>query len=170
MTSSYSLYNNINNISDVQMSQLARRLLSVPYFYDGNWRVPQIDELFEGDYLASDEYMTFAVWDKDERLLLADRGSYFLRFIPPEDGFHDVEFFYSDNKNKIRRRLFNRQNMTAENSENPNFRQPENNTNQPAQRSISVEVNKSQRTDVLFPEQTENNDEYRPPIDERENG
>ena len=178
LTSSYSLYNNINNISDVQMSQLARRLLSVPYFYDGNWRVPQLDELFEGDYLASDEYMTFAVWDKDERLLLADRGSYFLRFIPPEDGFHDVEFFYSDNQNKKRRRLFNRQNTTTENTantesaENTDFRLPENqdNANQNTQRSISVEVNKTHRTDVLFPEPTENDDEYRPPIDERENG
>ena len=116
LTSSYSLYNNINNISDVQMSQMARRLLSVPYFYDGNWRVPQLDELIEGDYLASDEYMTFAVWDKDERLMLADRGSYFLQFLPPEDGFHDVEFFYSENKKH--RRLFNRQNIAKENAEN----------------------------------------------------
>ena len=169
LTSSYSLYNNINNISDVQMSQMARRLLSVPYFYDGNWRVPQLDELFEGDYLASDEYMTFAVWDKDERLLLADRGSYFLQFLPPEDGFHDVEFFYSENKKH--RRLFNRQNIAKENAENTDFSLPENknNTNQTAQRSISVEVNKTQRTDVLFPEPSEN-DGYRPPIEERENG
>lgn len=174
LTSSYSLYNNINNISDVQMSQLARRLLSVPYFYDGNWRVPQIDELFEGDYLASDEYMTFAVWDKDERLLLADRGSYFLRFIPPEDGFHDVEFFYSDNQNKKRRRLFNRQNQPATqtlDTEQDETRLPENddNTTSPTQRSVAVEINKTQRTDVLFPEPSEN-EEYRPPIDERENG
>ena len=174
LTSSYSLYNNINNISDVQMSQMARRLLSVPYFYDGNWRVPQIDELFEGDYLASDEYMTFAVWDKDERLLLADHGSYFLRFIPPEDGFHDVEFFYSDNQNKKRRRFFNRQNQPATqtlDTEQDETRLPENddNTTSPTQRNVAVEINKTQRTDVLFPEPSEN-DEYRPPIDERENG
>ena len=178
LTSSYSLYNNINEINDSQMSQMARRLLSVPYFYDGDWKIPQLDELLaENGYLAGDEFMTFAVWDKDERLILADRGSYFLRFIPPEDGFHDVEFFYSDNKK--RRRFFNRQaNPTPQNAENvenadetDEFRLPETATEDEdnRQRTLSVEVNKTQRTDVLFPEPAEN-EPPRVPIDERGTG
>ncbi|MBQ9182771.1 MAG: hypothetical protein IJ143_03210 [Neisseriaceae bacterium] len=103
LTSSWSLYNNINQINDTQMSQLARRLLTVPYFYDGNWHVPQLDELIEEN--NRDQFTTFAVWHKDGTLLLADRGSYFLQFIPPEDGYHDVEFFHSNTK---KRTIFNR--------------------------------------------------------------
>ncbi|MBQ9258882.1 MAG: hypothetical protein IJ187_03400 [Neisseriaceae bacterium] len=103
LTSSWSLYNNINQINDTQMSQLARRMLTVPYFYDGNWHVPQLEDLIEEN--NRDQFTTFAVWHKDGTLLLADRGSYFLQFIPPEDGYHDVEFFHSNNK---KRTIFNR--------------------------------------------------------------
>ncbi|MBR5941622.1 MAG: hypothetical protein IKZ88_10240, partial [Neisseriaceae bacterium] len=169
LTSSYSLYKNINNINDVQMSQMARRLLTIPYFYDGDWTIPQLDELFEGDYLSNDEYMTFAVWDKNERLLIADKGSYFLQFLPPEDGFHDVEFFYSENKK--RRRFFNRQTRPVaetlvDNEQDEGL--PETVDIDEESPKVSLEINrdKTTRTDITPSDNAEN----RVPIDERTNG
>ena len=169
LTSSYSLYKNINNINDVQMSQMARRLLTIPYFYDGDWTIPQLDELFEGDYLSNDEYMTFAVWDKNERLLIADKGSYFLQFLPPEDGFHDVEFFYSENKK--RRRFFNRQTRPVaetlvDNEQDEGL--PETVDTDEESPKVSLEINrdKTTRTDITPSDNAEN----RVPIDERTNG
>ena len=180
LTSSYSLYNNINNINDTQMSQMARRLLSVPYFYDGDWHIPQLDELLlEGNYLTNDEYMTFAVWDKEERLIIADRGSYFLQFIPPEDGFHDVEFFYSDNK---KRRRILQQNPTEKNNtldesdmaENEDFRQPEtvlDKTPNEQTQTVALAFNKDKttHTELVIPD-VSSNVQYRVPMEERNRG
>ena len=116
LTAGYSLYEEVNKSNDTQMSQLARRLLTIPQTTDGQAMfVPQLKQLVDDDDEegeAKDKYMTFAVWGGDDQLLLADRGSYFLRFIPKQNGFYDTEL-------PSRKKMKN----LSENENNKSFRQ-----------------------------------------------
>ncbi len=103
----YSLYDEVNELNDTQMSQLARRLLTVPHFDDDDdddmRRAPSLQRLLEdeaqGD--AHDYDMTFAVWDRHGKLLLADRGSRFLRFVPQQNGFHNLNLSKNGKRSAI---------------------------------------------------------------------
>ncbi|MDO5686641.1 MAG: ATP-binding protein [Neisseria sp.] len=91
----FSLYDEVNELNDTQMSQLARRLLTVPYRqHDDGQQLQPLQRLLQEDDArgeADDHNMTFAVWDKHGRLLLADRGSRFLNFVPQQNGFHNFD-------------------------------------------------------------------------------
>lgn len=90
------LYNEVNQLNDTQMSQLARRLLSVPPEYTRKNKrkaAAPLAALIDGEQsgAAQEGYMSFAVWDKYGNLVLADRGSRFLHHIPPDSGFRTIE-------------------------------------------------------------------------------
>ncbi len=116
LTAGYSLYEEVNESNDTQMSQLARRLLTIPQTADGKAMfVLQLKQLVDDDDEegeAKDKYMTFALWDNNDKLILADRGSYFLRFIPKQNGFYDTEL---PSRRKIK--------SLPENKNNYSFRQ-----------------------------------------------
>lgn len=94
LLASWSLYDEIEESNDTQMSQLARSLLTIPQNQNPEHRfVTELKQLLEDkdeDGEAEDKYMSFAIWDQDGKLLLADRGSYFLALTPKQNGFHNV--------------------------------------------------------------------------------
>lgn len=132
LLASWSLYDEIEESNDTQMSQLARSLLTIPQNQNPEHRfVPELKQLLEDkdeDGEAEDKYMSFAIWDQDGKLLLADRGSYFLRFVPKQNGFHDIVLPLR-NKNKRPHRIprfEGDKKLEFDKFPHKDFRQPEN--------------------------------------------
>ncbi|SNT69876.1 ATP-binding protein [Psychrobacter sp. LV10R520-6] len=99
------LWDEINEMNDTQITQVARYLIGVsadedPYDYDDkqgenknkekhaakiyNLKSKQLSGDL-GD--AEDDYMGFAIWDKDGRLLMADENGQSFAFLPDQRGF-----------------------------------------------------------------------------------
>lgn len=88
----FTLYHQINELSDVQMSRLARRLLTVPAQYTQQaMRLPALNHLLDDELMGNveDDRMTFAVFNRQNRVILADKRGRFLRRLPKREGFYD---------------------------------------------------------------------------------
>ena len=107
------LWHEINEINDTQITQVARYLIGVaPKEDNDNDDYEQEDskgkkkrpakiynlksELLSGDLgNAKDDYMGFAIWDKDGRLLMADENGQSFAFLADQHGFveaHDSAY------------------------------------------------------------------------------
>lgn len=130
LLASISLYHEIEESNDTQMSQLARRLLTIPQNQNPEHRfVQELKQLLEDkdeDGEAEDKYMSFAIWDKDDRLLLADRGSYFLALTPKQNGFHNVILPEKFKRPPIPPELVIDKKRKLDKQSRNGFRQPEN--------------------------------------------
>lgn len=86
----------VDRLHDAQMTQLARRLLTVPDSDSAHMqRLRPLHHLLDDEHGEHGEegQMTFAVWrTSDGTLLLADHGSRFLHHAPLKIGFQDLQW------------------------------------------------------------------------------
>ncbi len=99
---SWQIWQEMNEINDTQITQVARYLLGTSQIYDidnkaGDVNLPSyqpkilalnsnlLEDLELGE--AEEDYMGFAVWDKQGRLLLADENGEQFDFLPNQHGF-----------------------------------------------------------------------------------
>lgn len=86
------LYENINELYDTQMSQLARRLLTLPASHH-KAKLMNLDDLVDHEDNAGeaeDKYMAFMLWDAQGKNLLRTRGNR-LAYHPELQGFFTIK-------------------------------------------------------------------------------
>lgn len=88
----WTLYHQVNELHDTQMSRLARRLLTVPNQYTRQPKhLPPLKRLLDEEEMGNvdDDHMTFAIFNPQNQVILADKRGRFLRHLPKREGFYD---------------------------------------------------------------------------------